>query len=73
MILKADNVPHIGNQAIDENLRAVGIVCDVFGPVARPYVAVRPNVDEPNSYVQLVLYASQAPSKTRMKERRRRR
>jgi rRNA processing protein Gar1 len=73
MILKADNVPHIGNQAIDENLKPVGTVTDVFGPLANPYVAIRPSIDQPNSYVQHVLYAAQAPSKTRPKERRRRR
>jgi rRNA processing protein Gar1 len=74
MILKADNVPHIGNQAIDENLKPVGTVTDVFGPLANPYVAVRPSIDQSNSYVQHVLYAAaQVPSKTRLKERRRRR
>jgi RNA-binding protein len=70
MILKADNVPRIGDQAMDENLKAVGMVFDVFGPISNAYVAVRPSVDEPNRYVQRVLYA--APSKPRMKERRRR-
>jgi rRNA processing protein Gar1 len=73
MILKADNVPHISDQAIDENLKTVGTVFDVFGPVASPYVAVRPSVNEPNSYVQHVLYAAQAPSKTTMKRRKKRR
>jgi len=70
IILKADNVPRIGDQAMDENLRTVGMVFDVFGPVASPYVAVRPSVDEPNSYVQRILYG--APSR-KMAERRRRR
>jgi rRNA processing protein Gar1 len=47
-------------------------VSDVFGPIAKPYVAVRPSVDDPNSYVNHVLYAAQPPSKTRRKEKRRR-
>ena len=72
IILKADNVPHIGNQAINENLKPVGTVTDIFGPIAKPYVAVRPSVNEPNSYVNHVLYAAQPPSKKRHKERRRR-
>lgn len=71
MILKADNVPRIGDQAMDEDLKAVGMVFDVFGPVANPYVAVRPSVDEPSRYVQHVLYA--APSKAGREKRRRRR
>jgi RNA-binding protein len=72
MVLKADNVPRIGDQAVDENLKAVGMVFDVFGPIANPYVAVRPSVEEPSHYVQHVLYAANAPSKQRMGKRRRR-
>ena len=72
MILKADNVPRIGDQAVDESLKAVGMVFDVFGPVGNPYVAVRPSVDEPSRYVQRVLYATHAPSKQRMRKRRKR-
>ena len=71
IILKADNVPRIGDQANDENLKAVGTVFDVFGSVSDPYVAVRPSVDDAKSFVQRVLYAS--PSKHRMRKRRRRR
>jgi len=32
--------PDIGVEAVDEDLEAVGTVVDVFGPVARPYLAV---------------------------------
>jgi RNA-binding protein len=71
IILKADNVPRIGDQAIDEDLRAVGMVFDVFGPVSNPYVAVRPSVDDARRFVERVLYA--APSKHGMRKRRRRR
>lgn len=70
LILKAENVPRIGDQALDENLKAVGMVFDVFGPVSNPYVAVRPRVDEPSRFVQRVLYA--APSEKRIMKRRRR-
>jgi len=71
IILKADNVPRIGDQATDENLKAVGTVFDVFGPVSNPYVAVRPSVDDSTRFVQRVLYAS--PSKHGIRKRRRRR
>jgi len=71
LILKADNVPRIGDQAMDESLKPVGMVFDVFGSVSKPYVAVRPSVDEPTRFVQRVLYA--APSKQRMERKRRKR
>jgi RNA-binding protein len=38
-----DEQPDIGTEAVDEQLNAVGRVVDVFGPVARPYVAVSPD------------------------------
>jgi RNA-binding protein len=34
--------PSVGASVVDENLRTVGRVVDVFGPVERPYVAVSP-------------------------------
>ena len=37
--------PDFGIAVVDENLTDIGRVVDVFGPVARPYVAVSPNDD----------------------------
>jgi len=71
MILKAENIPHIGDRVVDENLKQVGVVFDVFGPVSSPYVAVRPNVEEPSLLVNHVLYA--VPSNKPRREKRRRR
>lgn len=34
--------PEIGTMVINEQLNTVGRVVDVFGPVARPYLAVTP-------------------------------
>jgi len=70
MILKAQNPPHINDQVIDENLKPVGVVFDVFGPLSLPYVAVRPNVEEPNRYINRALYA--VPSSKPRREKRRR-
>ncbi|WP_128477969.1 H/ACA ribonucleoprotein complex subunit GAR1 [Halorussus pelagicus] len=38
-----DDHPDVGTEAVDEQLRSVGRVVDVFGPVSRPYVAVTPD------------------------------
>ncbi|WP_135829275.1 H/ACA ribonucleoprotein complex subunit GAR1 [Halorussus halobius] len=38
-----DDPPDVGTEAVDEQLTAVGRVVDVFGPTARPYVAVSPD------------------------------
>lgn len=70
MILKAENLPNIGDRVVDETLSQVGTVFDVFGPVSSPYVAVKPSVEEPSLYVDHVLYA--VPSFEFRREKRRR-
>jgi RNA-binding protein len=37
-----DDHPELGTEVLDQNLDTIGRVVDVFGPVARPYVAVSP-------------------------------
>ena len=71
MILKADNIPRIGDKAVDDKLNHVGTVFDVFGPVSSPYIAVKPSVEEPSLFVGHVLYA--IPSAVQRKGKRRRR
>jgi len=71
VILKAENVPRIGDEVADENLKSVGKIFDVFGPVSSPYVAVKPNVKDPHRFVNNILYA--IPSKPGRKERKKKR
>ncbi len=56
LILKAEKLPKINDKVVDENLKSVGTVFDVFGPVSSPYVAVKPSVEEPQRFVNRVLY-----------------
>ena len=70
MILKAENVPRIGDNVANEKLKPVGTVFDVFGPTSSPYVAVKPNIQNPEQLVNQVLYA--VPSKAGRKKRRKR-
>jgi len=70
IILKAENSPHINDQVVDENLKPVGRVFDVFGPISSPYVAVRPSVEDPDRVIAHTLYA--VPSSKPKRERRRR-
>jgi len=71
IILKAENVPRIGDKVLDENLKPVGMVFDVFGPTSSPYVAVKPNTQDPQHLVNRVLYI--VPSKPGRKERKKKR
>jgi len=70
MIIKAENIPRVGDRSVDEKLNQVGTVFDVFGPVSSPYVAVKPSVEEPRRFVDHILYA--VPSSRSKREKRRR-
>ena len=69
LILKAENVPRIGDRVVNHDLRRVGTVCDVFGPVSSPYVAVRPEAEEPQSLVDSPLYSVPSVQSKRNKRR----
>lgn len=70
LILKSEDLPRIGDKVVDKHLSPVGTVFDVFGPTSSPYVAVKPNIEEPHHFVNQVLYAVPSP---KMKRRRKRR
>jgi RNA-binding protein len=57
IVVKAtDNPPKIGTSVVDENLKVIGKVFDVIGPVSSPYVVVRPAVKEPQKLENKRLY-----------------
>ena len=56
LIVRSDFAPRIGSRVFGPDLKAVGTVADVFGPVSAPYVAVRPSLDDPSRLVGQVLY-----------------
>lgn len=68
IILKIEEPPKIGDTVVDENLRIVGRVFDIFGPVASPYVAVRPAIQKPENLVRHKLYV--IPSKRRKEKKK---
>ena len=63
VIIKVETVPKIGEKVVDENLKLIGKVFDVFGPVSSPYVAVKPSIQKPEKLTNRVLYVF--PSKRR--------
>ena len=48
----------MGARVIDEKLKPVGKVFDIFGPVSSPYVKVKTKVKETERLVGRVLYAA---------------
>jgi RNA-binding protein len=58
IITKIENIPRIGETVVDENLRTVGKIFDMFGPVGSPYVAIRPTILKPEGLTNKMLYIS---------------
>jgi RNA-binding protein len=69
LVLKAETVPRIGDKVVDENLKTVGSVFDIIGPVSSPYVSVKSTTSEPQRFVKDTLYT--IPSVTKRKEKNR--
>ena len=67
VIVKAENLPKIGGEVVDELLKPVGTVLDIFGPCSFPYVAVKPRVKDSHRLVGRVLYAHQPKVRKRGK------
>lgn len=68
LIVRTDWVPSLNEPVVDKNLKHVGVIKDVFGPVDYPYVAVKPRVKNPEDYVGALLYVD--TRKTRSPESR---
>jgi len=56
IIVKTEKPPKIGAEVIDENLKVVGKVFDIIGPVSAPYAVVKPTVTEPVKLVNKPVY-----------------
>ncbi|MEA2089879.1 MAG: Gar1/Naf1 family protein [Thermoproteota archaeon] len=69
LILKTTKTPQIGDKVVNEKLEHVGTVAEVFGPTSSPYVAVKTNVENPQRFVNKILYAISS-SKTKRKKRK---
>jgi RNA-binding protein len=56
IVVKTDKTPKIGSAVVDENLKIVGKIFDVIGPVSSPYALVKPAVKEPEKLTDRQLY-----------------
>jgi RNA-binding protein len=56
IVVKTDKTPKIGSTVVDENLKVVGKIFDLIGPVPSPYVVVKPAVKEPEKLTNKQLY-----------------
>jgi rRNA processing protein Gar1 len=72
VVLKVETLPKIGEKVIDEKLKQIGTIFDVFGSVSKPYVSIKPSIENPTSLVDKTLYIFPSTKKGKERERRRR-
>jgi len=65
--VKVENTPKIGATVVDENLKTVGKIFDLFGPVSSPYVAIKPAILKPEGLTNKTLYISPQRGERRKK------
>ena len=65
LVVKTEKTPRIGFAVIDENLKAVGKVFDIIGPVSSPYAVVKTSIKDPEKLLNKQLYV--LPSEKRSK------
>jgi RNA-binding protein len=56
IVVKTDKTPQIGSAVVDENLKVVGKIFDIIGPVSSPYAVVKPAIKEPEKLTNKQLY-----------------
>jgi RNA-binding protein len=67
IIIKTQNLPRIGETVVDENLKPIGKIFDIIGPVSSPYVTIRPTIPNPQELTKKTLYASPQRGERRKK------
>jgi RNA-binding protein len=62
LIVKAKFTPNLNDEVAEKTSKVIGKVVKVFGPVSKPYVAVKPSVDDKtilNKLIGLDVYIKQ--------------
>jgi rRNA processing protein Gar1 len=63
LILKPEYQPRVGETVVDNQLKSIGIVTDIFGPVKTPYITIKPTIPNPKQFLNHILYT--LPMKSR--------
>ncbi|MDH7478359.1 MAG: Gar1/Naf1 family protein [Candidatus Bathyarchaeota archaeon] len=56
IIIKIEHSPRIGETVVDENLKTIGKIFDIFGPISSPYAAIKPTTRELEKLTNKMLY-----------------
>jgi RNA-binding protein len=56
IVVKLEKPPKMGAAVVDENLKVVGKIFDIIGPVSSPYAVIKPSVKDPEKLANRQLY-----------------
>ncbi len=68
IIVKIEKTPRIGEGVVDENLKPIGKIFDIFGPVSSPYAVVKPTIRTPERLTTKQLYVISSKRERRKNE-----
>ncbi len=72
IIVRASFPPSIGSRIVNESNSLVGTVIDVFGPVDKPFVSIKPATSiEPSAILQQTLFVRDETIKKKASKKRR--
>ncbi|MBS7609177.1 hypothetical protein KEJ36_01085 [Candidatus Bathyarchaeota archaeon] len=52
IVVKALNIPGIGDEVVDAKMNPIGIVADIIGPTRSPYVLVKPTIKKTEEFLK---------------------
>ncbi|MGB9740986.1 MAG: H/ACA ribonucleoprotein complex subunit GAR1 [Candidatus Bathyarchaeia archaeon] len=58
VVAKIENIPKIGDAVVDENMKLLGNVFDIIGPVNAPYAIIKTTIKDTRNLVNKMLYVS---------------
>lgn len=65
LILRSQTKVKLGSVAVNEDLKNIGTIFDVFGPAENPYVSIKPSVRDPSQYVGQLLFVEESIERRR--------
>ena len=73
VVVKAENLPKIGDKVVNEKRNPVCEVFDIFGSTSSPYVEIRTEMEDPQELVEHSLYVSTSDTgRMKLKKRKNR-
>ena len=65
LVVRSQTEVKLGMAVVNQELRRIGVVFDIFGSVANPYISIKPSVRDLDQYVGQPLYVEESTERRR--------